>query len=79
MIADMADDCETNRVSNDNYRLDMTYIDQDSQRRAFLLALESQSRIGMVFHRVIVQKDSFLAMFMFEDIRRLRMTCRLMY
>jgi hypothetical protein len=27
MIADLADDCETNRDYNDNYRLDMTYAD----------------------------------------------------
>jgi len=30
MIADLADDGETNRVNNDNYRLDMTWADQES-------------------------------------------------
>lgn len=27
MIADLADDCETKRINNDNYRLDMTWAD----------------------------------------------------
>ena len=27
IMADMALDCETNRVNNDNYRLDMTWAD----------------------------------------------------
>ena len=27
IMADMANDCETNRVNNDNYRLDMTWAD----------------------------------------------------
>ena len=29
IMADMANDCETNRINNDNYRLDMTWADQE--------------------------------------------------
>ena len=31
VMADMALDCETNRVSNDNYRLDMTWADHETR------------------------------------------------
>ena len=32
MIADLAEDCETKRINNDNYRLDMTWADLESQK-----------------------------------------------
>ena len=31
IMADMALDCETNRINNDNYRLDMTWADQETR------------------------------------------------
>ena len=43
-------------------------------------AIESSSRLCICLSKVILQKDSFLlGIFTFEDVRKLRMTCRLMY
>ena len=39
VIADCAMDCETNRINNDNYRLDMTYADQEMRRRSLMTKL----------------------------------------
>jgi len=35
--------------------------------------------LTLVFHKVILQKDRYLAMLTFEDARKLMMTSRLMY
>lgn len=54
MIADLADDCETKRINNDNYRLDMTWADQESQRKQFLQAIDSSAPLCIFTHKVLL-------------------------
>ena len=43
IMADCAQDCETNRIQNDNFRLDMTWADQEKRRISFLNAVDRSS------------------------------------
>jgi len=54
MIADCAMDCETNRICNDNYRLDMTWVDQEVRQDSNLKALEQQAALVRTFHDVFI-------------------------
>jgi len=42
ILADCALDCETNRICNDNFRLDMTWADQEVRQNSWIRSLDQQ-------------------------------------
>lgn len=50
VMADMALDCETNRINNDNYRLDMTWADQETRQESVLRVIERSPPFVQVFY-----------------------------
>lgn len=72
-MADMALDCETNRVNNDNFRLDMTWADQETKRESILRALQRSSPFVQVFYSVFLaqENNSQLGLLSYEDALKL--------
>ena len=73
-------DCETNRVQNDNFRLDMTWADQQNRQEAIEDAVENSCELAKVFHSVFLNAQDMtqLALLQYEDIIKLSMTCRVL-
>ena len=80
-MADMALDCETNRVSNNNYRLDMTWADQESRRDSVLRVLQRSPPFVQMFYFVFLAQEtsSQLGLFSYEDALKLTKTCRVIH
>lgn len=76
-IADLANECETNRTHNDNFRLDMTWVDQEAQRAAFATAL-TRCPTSSLFHYVVLTKETHLGFLTYLDGFRLAQTSKLM-
>ena len=62
MLADCAMDCETNRVQNDNFRLDMTWAEQESRQATFLELLEQSSSFVKMFNGTFLWHDRYLGL-----------------
>ena len=58
MMADIGLDCETNRVNNDNFRLDMTWAEQENRRESVLRVLKRSPPFTQVFYAVFLAQDS---------------------
>ena len=73
-MADMALDCETNRINNDNYRLDMTWADQETKRDSILRALQRSSSFVQVFYTAFLSQEhsSHLGLLTYEDALKLQ-------
>ena len=73
-MADMALDCETNRINNDNYRLDMTWADQESRQESILRVLQRSSPFVQVFYTMFLAQEnsSQLGLLSYKDAIKLK-------
>ena len=67
-MADCAQDCETNRIQNDNFRLDMTWADQEKRRISFLNAVDRSSVFTQAFYAGFLAQDTYLGFLKFSDV-----------